>query len=56
MKTKKNKNKSIPGCFFRYSKPYEDWLAQADRIINIKLNDRISQPYNAADMVHEIIV
>ena len=52
---KERKIKAYQNAFSDPAKPYEGWLAQADRLIKIKLNGRASQPYKAEDIVYEII-
>ena len=52
---KERKIKAFQNAFSDPAKPYEGWLAQADRLIKIKLNGRASQPNKAEDIVYEII-
>lgn len=52
---KEKKILAFRDAFSDPAKPYEDWLAQADRLIKIKLNGRASQPNKAEDIVYEII-
>jgi hypothetical protein len=52
---KEKKLLAFRDAFSDPAKHYEGWLAQADRLIKIKLNGRASQPNKAQDIVNEII-